>query len=150
VVEGGKLGGILVDVAGETGGPLRVVIGIGVNVRASPGLALEVDADGGALRPATLSALVPGREIGRNQLAACLLNALCRNLDEFAFSSFAAFAPRWRARDWLLGQAVSISSGSQILNGIASGITDDGALLINVDNQLRPVFSGDVTLRRQS
>lgn len=150
VADGGKLGGILVDVAGETGGPLRIVIGIGVNVRASPGLATEVNADGGNLPPATLNALVPGRDVSRNQLTGYLLNALYQNLDDFAVSGFAAFAPRWRCRDYLSGQAVSVSSGSQILRGIARGITDDGALLIDVDGQLMPVFSGDVTLRRQS
>ena len=36
---GGKVGGILVEVAGEPGGPLRAVIGIGLNVRPVPGIA---------------------------------------------------------------------------------------------------------------
>lgn len=148
VAEGGKLGGILVEVSGESGGPLRIVIGIGVNVRASPRLAPEVDADGG-MRPATLDALVPGRQISRNELAGCLLNALYRNLSDFADSGFAAFAPRWRSRDYLLGQPVAVSSGSQTISGIAAGIADDGALLIDVGDRLMPVFSGDVTLRRQ-
>jgi BirA family biotin operon repressor/biotin-[acetyl-CoA-carboxylase] ligase len=149
VAHGGKLGGILVDVTGEAGGPLRVVIGVGVNVQASPGLVAEVDADGGNLRPAALDTLVPGRAVSRNQLAGQLLNALHRNLSEFAIAGFVAFAPRWRARDYLLGQSVTISTGSQILSGIARGITDDGALLLAVGERLMPVFSGDVTLRRQ-
>jgi BirA family biotin operon repressor/biotin-[acetyl-CoA-carboxylase] ligase len=149
VTDGGKLGGILVDVAGESGGPLRVVIGIGVNVRASPGLSAEVDADGGSLQPATLDSLVPGGAVSRNQLAGCLMNALHSNLSEFASTGFSAFAPRWRARDYLLGRPVTITGGSQKLNGIAQGIADDGALLLAVNNVLTPVFSGDVTLRLQ-
>ena len=148
VADGGKLGGILVDVAGETGGPLRIVIGIGLNVCGSPQLAAEVDADGGNLRPVALDALVKGRNVSRNQLAGYLLNALYRNLTEFADSGFATFAPRWRRRDCLLGETISISSGSQTLSGVASGITDDGALLIAVDGRLTAVFSGDVSLRR--
>ncbi|MCL4792639.1 MAG: biotin--[acetyl-CoA-carboxylase] ligase, partial [Gammaproteobacteria bacterium] len=148
VADGGKLGGILVDVAGEAGGPLRIVIGIGLNVCASPQLAAEVDADGGNLRPVALDALLKGRNVSRNQLAGYLLNALYRNLTEFADSGFATFAPRWRRRDCLLGETISISSGSQILSGVASGITDDGALLIAVDGRRTAVFSGDVSLRR--
>ena len=147
IADGGKLGGILVEVSGESGGPLRIVIGIGVNVRASPRLAPEVDADGGNLRPATLDTLVPERQISRNQLAGCLLNALYRNLGEFADSGFAAFGPRWRRRDYLFGQPVAVSSGSQTIRGIAAGIADDGALLIDVGGRLVPVLSGDVTLR---
>ena len=146
--DGGKLGGILVEVSGEAGGPLRIVIGIGVNVLASPHLAPEVGADGG-MRPATLDALVPGRQISRNQLAGGLLNALYRNLSAFADSGFAAFAPHWRGRDYLFGQPVAVSSGSQTISGIARGIADDGALLIDVGDRLMPVFSGDVTLRQQ-
>jgi BirA family biotin operon repressor/biotin-[acetyl-CoA-carboxylase] ligase len=149
VAHGGKLGGILVDVTGEAGGPLRVVIGIGMNVQASPGLVAEVGADGGNLPPAALDALVADRNISRNQLAGQLLNALHRNLSEFASAGFAAFAPRWRARDYLLGQSVSISTGSQTISGIARGIADDGALLLDVGERLMPFFSGDVTLRRQ-
>jgi BirA family biotin operon repressor/biotin-[acetyl-CoA-carboxylase] ligase len=150
VADGGKLGGILVDVSGEAGGPLRIVIGIGVNVGASPGLAPEIEADGGSLRPVALNALVSDLDISRNQLAGYLLNALYRNLDDFSNSGFAAFAARWRTRDYLCGRPVSVSSGSQTLSGIASGITDDGALLIDVGDQRMAVFSGDVTLRRQS
>ena len=149
IANGGKLGGILVDVTGEAGGPLRVVIGVGVNVQASPGLVAEVGADGGNLPPAALDALAPGRAVSRNQLAGQLLNALHRNLSGFASAGFSAFAPRWRARDHLLGRAVTISTGSQTLSGIARGIADDGALLLAVDERLIPVFSGDVTLRRQ-
>lgn len=149
VADGGKLGGILVDVAGETGGPLRVVIGIGINVHVSAGLDAEVDADGGNLRPVTLDALVPGSQASRNHLAGCLVNALYRNLGEFAYSGFAAFAPRWRSRDYLRGQPVTVSSGSQRFTGVAQGIADDGALLVEVGGVLMPVFSADVTLRRQ-
>jgi BirA family biotin operon repressor/biotin-[acetyl-CoA-carboxylase] ligase len=149
VADGGKLGGILVDVAGESGGPLRLVIGIGINVHASPGLDAEVGADGGNLPPATLDTVVPGGRVSRSQLAGYLLSALYRNLGEFAGSGFAAFAPRWRARDYLLGQAVLITSGSRNFSGVARGIADDGALFVEVDNALIPVFSGDVTLRRQ-
>lgn len=150
VAHGGKLGGILVDVTGEAGGPLRVVIGVGLNVQASSGLVAEVGADGGNLPPAALDALVAERGVSRNHLAGQLLNALHRNLSEFAIAGFSAFAPRWRTRDYLLGQAVTISTGSQTFSGVARGINDDGALLLAVGERLMPVFSGDVTLRRQS
>lgn len=149
VADGGKLGGILVDVAGETGGPLRVVIGIGLNVHASTGLGSKVDGDGGSLLPATLDMFVSGGQVSRNQLAGGLLNALHRNLIGFASSGFAPFAPRWRGKDYLQGQSVTVTSGSQTFCGIARGIADDGAMMVTVNDALIPVYSGDVTLRRQ-
>ncbi len=144
----GKLGGILVDVAGETGGPLRVVIGIGLNVHASTSLGSKVDGDGGSLLPATLDTFVSGGQVSRNQLAGCLLNALHRNLVEFASSGFAPFASRWRSKDYLLGQLVTVTSSSKTFCGISGGIADDGAMIVVVNDALTPVYSGDVTLRR--
>ena len=146
--DGGKLGGILVEVSGEAGGPLRIVIGIGVNVLASPHLAPEVDADGG-MRPATLDALVPGRQISRNQLAGGLLNALYRNLSDVRGFGFCCVCTALAWPGLPVWPACRCFQWFAEISGIARGIADDGALLIDVGDRLMPVFSGDVTLRRQ-
>ena len=83
------------------------------------------------------------------QRTAGLASHVDQNTAEFAGSGFTAFAPRWRTSDYLRGQSVTISSGSQRFSGIAQGIADDGALLVEVGGVLMPVFSADVTLRRE-
>ena len=147
MADGGKLGGILVEVAGESGGPLRVVVGVGLNVRPVPGLASELEAEGGAVRAVALDELRPGDTTGRNRLVGALMNALADSLQSFATGGLATFIGDWRRHDFLLGQRVTVTSGVQTTRGVARGIADDGALLLEVDGRIVPVLAGDVSLR---
>lgn len=143
----GKLAGILVDVAGEAGGPLRVVIGIGLNVHTTTGLDAGVMAEGGAV-PAALDQLGPTPVPTRNRVVAGLLASLHRHLADFAIRGFGPFATDFTHQDYLLGQPVSVRSGSGYLEGIARGIGADGVLLVEAGGQMNRVVAGDVTLRR--
>jgi BirA family biotin operon repressor/biotin-[acetyl-CoA-carboxylase] ligase len=143
----GKLAGILVDVAGEAGGPLRVVIGIGLNVHTTSGLDAGVTADGGAA-PAALDQLGPGPVPARNRVVASLLTSLHRHLAGFSGSGFGRYAADFSQQDYLLGQTVSVQAGNSSLVGVARGIGADGALLVEVGGQVQRVVAGDVTLRR--
>ena len=147
MADGGKLGGILVEVAGESGGPLRVIVGVGLNVRPVPGLTSELEAEGGAVRAVALDELRPGETTSRNWLVGALLNALADSLRDFATGGFATFIGDWRRHDFLLGQQVTVTSGVQMTRGVARGIADDGALLLEVDDRIVSVLAGDVTLR---
>ena len=144
VTPSGKLAGLLVDVEGETSGPLKAVVGVGVNVASVPALPVG-DATTKQLLPTCLAS-----EDGlpdRNQLAASLLDQLISTLVEFTAHGFAPFADRWRRWDAYSGQAVEIAVGARRRVGIARGITAEGALLLEVGGQLEQVYSGDVSLR---
>ena len=56
----------------------------------------------------------------------------------------APFVERFAHRDVLRGRAVHLSDGSQ---GVAEGIAADGSLLLRTPQGLRPVISGDVSVR---
>jgi len=142
----GKLAGILVDVAGEAGGPLRVVIGIGLNVHTTAGLETGVRAEGGVL-PAALDQLGRGPVPSRNQIVAALLASLHRHLVTFAGQGFGPMAGDFSQQDYLLGQRVSVQSGARAVEGMACGIGPDGALLLELDGRVTRVVAGDVTLR---
>lgn len=142
----GKVAGILVDVAGEAGGPLRVVIGIGLNVHTTVGLDAGVTAEGGAA-PAALDQLGPAPVPARNQVVASLLGALRRHLTAFAEQGFGPFSADFSRQDYLLGRLVSIRSGACCLEGTARGIGADGALLVEAQGTVNRVVAGDVTLR---
>lgn len=143
---GGKLGGLLVDVDGDARGPLRVVVGCGINLTVPPGLAAGV-ADDGGLPPAGLDRALPGAAGRRNELAACLCGALAAVLADFAHGGFAPFADEWRRHDWLYGRAVAVGQGATQATGVARGIAADGALLVEGPDGIAAVLSGDVTLR---
>lgn len=146
VLAGGKLGGLLVDVDGEARGPLRVIVGVGLNLAVPAGLAAGVAADGG-IPPTGLDAALPGAPERRNELAARTCGALAALLEGFAREGFAPLADEWRRHDALFGREVTVRQGAGAVGGVARGIAPDGALLVERPEGLAAVVAGDVTLR---
>jgi BirA family biotin operon repressor/biotin-[acetyl-CoA-carboxylase] ligase len=144
---GGKVGGILVEVAGEPGGPLRVVIGVGLNVRPVPAIEAAVRDEGGDAPVVALDNLGTGSPVKRNILVAALLNDLHGSLRSFSEDGWQGFLAAWRRHDYLADRPVVVTRGTDTLPGIARGIADDGALLVETEGRLVPVVAGDVTLR---
>lgn len=142
----GKLGGLLVDVQGETDGPIAVVVGIGLNIDVSAETASRVSGTGG-LPPVGLRGLTPGTEPSRNRLAAQIINAMHGVLAEFGRNGFGAFVAEWRRYDRLDGRPVTVRTGQQERAGIARGIADDGALLVEADGKMERLMAGEVSLR---
>lgn len=146
----GKVGGILVEVAGESGGPLRAVIGIGLNVRPVPGIAAALRDEGGNAIAVGLDELKRAGCLERNALVAALLNALHSSLQIFSRGGGASILEAWRRYDYLAGRSVAVTSGRDVLRGTARGIADDGSLLVETAEGIVPVVAGDVTLRMPS
>ncbi len=145
MVSGKKLGGILVDMQGEPPGQVRSVIGIGINVR-MPRMAAETIGQPWS----DLAALVPGKTADRNRLAAALIEELMTVLQLFAVQGFDAFTADWRALDLAAGRPVNLHFQQQIIEGMALGVDQDGALLLRTDAGTRRFVSGDLSLRIQS
>lgn len=140
---GRKLGGILLEMRGEAGGASDVVIGLGLNVSMPSASDKEIDQPWVDLQE-ILGSSRPHRAV----LAGQLSTALCRGVQDFCRSGFAAFAQEYARRDVLDGHAVSVEQAGQALRGVARGIEDDGALRVCVDGDVRRFVSGDVSLRR--
>jgi len=146
VAGGAKLGGLLIDVEGESAGPLRAVVGIGINIEPVADLADRFDgAD--ALRPVGLRSLGDVATLTRNRVAGAIIDSLAIVLPRFAATGFAEFAAEWRRCDVMRGAAVNLRVGDQSTSGVAAGIDDDGALLFDDGDGVRPVLSGEVTVR---
>jgi BirA family biotin operon repressor/biotin-[acetyl-CoA-carboxylase] ligase len=144
VVGTGKLGGILIELRAEAGGPALVVIGIGMNVALGPALLEQVLATG--TRAVDLSGLgVPACD--RNHLAAALISACIAGLEEFERAGFRPFVAEWRAADALAGQPVAVSADAGTVIGHARGIDAAGALCVQTREGLRRFVSGDVSVR---
>ena len=142
-VDNRKLGGILIQLRGEAGGPCDAVIGLGINVLMPAAHATQID------QPwCDLAALTEGKAVSRNRLAAKVIDTLLPALDQFEQNGLAPFLPRWRALDALLGQAVRVLDGRDARDGIACGIDDEGALCVRHDGGQRRYHGGEVSLRR--
>ncbi|MFC4160165.1 biotin--[acetyl-CoA-carboxylase] ligase [Chitinimonas lacunae] len=137
----GKLGGILIEVAGDSLGPSAVVIGIGLNHRLS------------ALARAALDqAAADLTELGcpgdRNRLLAAILTQLAELLPRFERDGFAPFVNDWTARHALHGQpARLLRPDGSTLDGTVLGISADGALRFAAGEGEVLVHAGEVSLR---
>jgi BirA family biotin operon repressor/biotin-[acetyl-CoA-carboxylase] ligase len=142
-----KLGGILIEMRGETTGPAYVVIGIGVNMR-MPATARLALAEQQAALVADVNDVLRERRPTRNALIAALTEEFIAMLDVFAQRGFDAFIEEWRALDALAGVSVRVMNGAQTHVGVARGVDADGGLLVDIDGEQRKFVSGEVSLRR--
>ncbi|MET0717401.1 MAG: bifunctional biotin--[acetyl-CoA-carboxylase] ligase/biotin operon repressor BirA [Pseudoxanthomonas sp.] len=143
VVEGRKLGGLLVEGGGEHAGPVRAVIGLGLNVRMPDAMAATLD------QPWIDLARLADPPPSRNLLAARLLTHLVPALDEFDARGLAPFLARYAAFDALTGQEVNVHLAGGVQAGTAIGIAEDGALRVRVDGEERVFHAGQVSVRTQ-
>ncbi len=139
---GKKIAGILIEMQGEALGPSAVVVGAGINVRLSPAVDTRID------QPAADLETVLGHAVDRNRLLAVLLLELNRVLLEFEREGFEPFRDDWQRRHVHQGCAVRLTlPGGLCEAGMARGINNDGALLLETTRGVRPFHSGDVSLR---
>lgn len=143
---GRKLGGILIEMRGESAGPAQVIIGIGINMR-MPASARLTLAEHQAALVADVHEILRERAPTRNALIAALIEELIAMLETFSKHGFEPFAAQWRALDVLHHANVKILAGSETTFGVARGVDDDGALLVDVDGELKRFVSGEVSVR---
>ncbi len=138
-----KLGGILVEGGGEHAGPVRAVIGIGLNVRMPHADVVDID------QPWIDLAAINTPPPSRNALAAGVLTHLLPALETFDREGLAPFLPRYVAMDGLAGRTITVQAGDGDHVGQALGIADDGALRVGLADGERVFHSGDVSVRSQ-
>jgi BirA family biotin operon repressor/biotin-[acetyl-CoA-carboxylase] ligase len=136
-----KLGGILIEQRGEAGGACRVVIGLGLNCSMRNATSAQI-----GRRWTSLAEQL--REMpSRNLLAARILEQWLAMLERFAREGFAPFEPDFRALDVLRNRAITVELAEGAIGGVARGVDDAGALLVDTDAGRTRILSGDVALR---
>jgi BirA family biotin operon repressor/biotin-[acetyl-CoA-carboxylase] ligase len=147
VVADRKLGGILIELRAEAGGPGYVVIGVGLNV--ALGAAVRTALAAAGADPVDLASLTL-RPIDRNALAAGIVAELLTALTVFTEQGFASFAAEWASADSLRGRAVRLESVSGTAQGIAQGVDAGGALQVATAHGLERFLSAEVTVRPEA
>ena len=143
VLPAGKLGGILIEVEGDALGPSAAVIGIGLNVRLSPALRRRIDQPAIDLVDAGAAATTD-----RNDILGALLRELCVALAAFEQGGFHQFRDEWQAYHAHQDRPVVLLRPDGVReSGVARGVNDDGALLIEQGETMRICLAGDVSLR---
>lgn len=145
VYQSRKLGGILLELFGEAGGPCDVVAGVGLNVAMPEHGAQLVD------QPwIDLQSILGSRCPGRNRVAAALLNEVLQSLARYEQDGFSPFLADWRLRDIAAGKDIHLQLPAQRISGTALGVDDTGALLIRAGVETLRFASGEISLRLAS
>ena len=138
-----KLGGILTELGlNPKGGVDYAIIGIGINCcQAETDFAPEIRDIAGSL------SMAAGREIDRSQVAAAMMDALCR-MSGNLLSGKAWLLDQYRKDCITVGQDISLLRGEEVRHGHAVDVDDNGALVVAFpDGSMEAVNSGEVSVR---
>lgn len=136
-----KLAGILVEMSGQAGAAANLVIGMGLNLMMS-------EATEGITQPwACLDEVADNQQIDRNQLAIIMITTLHKALDDYELYGMAGFVERWNRLDNFIDRPVKLLMGPREISGIARGINEQGAVLLETENGLETFIGGEISLR---
>ncbi len=137
IAGGRKLGGILLDSASSPSGT-TVVCGLGLNMKLQRGLEFE-------LSPVDLDSLLAEMP-PMDALAAAMIESFATTTGRYEAEGFAAFTADWSALDWLRGRRVVVEQQDERREGIAAGVAETGALIVEDGEVEHHVVSGTVRL----
>lgn len=137
-----KLGGLLVEGGGGPDGPVRAVLGLGLNLRMP-----EATAAGIGQPWCDLASLPNPAPPSRSALAAALLARLVPALERFDREGLAPFLPLYAELDVLAGREAELRAGSVVQAGTVLGLAADGALRLEIDGRERCFHAGEASLR---
>jgi len=137
----GKVGGILIETAGDNAGPIAAVIGVGINMRLDTSVRERIG------RPVTDVAASGVAMPSRTAVLAGLLSSIASSLELFSREGFAPFRQAWLDRHAWQGRRVILSqAGDRVADGEVLGIADDGALELSSKQGIRRFHNGELSL----
>lgn len=139
-VDGKKLCGILVELAGQAHAGCDVIIGIGMNIRLPQQALDNIDQQYIDLAGACQAG------IDRNLLVAMLQQQLSGLLTEFSSKGFSGFVEEFDQYNQYYNQEVKLIGNNEI-KGICLGVDQQGALLIKNTEGVQAYFGGELSLR---
>lgn len=140
-LNGVKLAGILIDLEGQALEPCHSIIGVGLNLDMPEQAAEQIDQKWTDLQSQSKS------KIDRNKLSAQLIHHLLKRLHQHQNEGLLGMLDEWHTQDFYLNKRVKLLTGERITKGICRGVNNQGALMLEVDGQVKPIYGGEVSLR---
>lgn len=140
LLDGRKIAGILIELAGDPSSICQVVIGIGINVNMTGAIA-DIDQPWASLQGHT------GRLVDRTALALRLSHWLQRYLELHRENGFSGLRQEWEACHLWQGAEASLLAGPQRIDGVVLGVDQQGALRMQVAGEERHFSGGELSLR---
>ena len=136
-----KLGGLLIELNQNSSDNLVATVGLGINYLLPSNLHWDDILSHSAI---DIHSIKGDMAIGRNFLAANLINTMIDSLDSFNDESLKDLQLVWRNLDMLFGQQLKIQVGDDIYQGIDSGIDNQGQLILDDNGISQKVISGHI------
>ncbi len=127
-----KLAGILIDAVPSGLGLDWLVIGIGINLREAPRIEGR----------RTIALGEYGIELAPQTVA----NAVLERLEYWQNAPSAAIMQAWLARAHGIGTPIEVQTGGKLLQGSFAGLTLAGELLLQSENRIEAISTGEVLL----
>ena len=147
-----KLGGILIEGGqAKPTDPSWMIVGIGLNLRNANSIEKNLHKVG--TKVSAIEDLLPKNSVlpDAEYLWLSLLDSLVQHFQDFDVRGFDPHQQEWSTWDACANQAVCLSgAGKEPIFGVAKGIGIDGALLLEQNEKVIPIYAGDVSLRVQS
>jgi BirA family biotin operon repressor/biotin-[acetyl-CoA-carboxylase] ligase len=142
MVDGRKVGGILLETELAQSMLAWAIIGIGINVDWNP----STDPTLGPTATSVSTAL--GHPVGRAEILFPLLRRLDSRYAQLKAEGPTEIFHEWRTRLDTLRQHVAVEENGHVINGIAEDVTPEGALVLRTsDGATRLVTAGNVSVR---
>ena len=136
-----KLGGLLIELNQNSADNLVATVGLGINYLLPSNLQWDDILSHSAI---DIHSIKGDMEIGRNFLAANLINTMINSLDTFNDESLKDLQHVWSNLDMLIGKQLKIQVGDDIYQGIDSGIDSLGQLILDDNGIFKKVISGHI------
>ncbi|NNJ90868.1 MAG: bifunctional biotin--[acetyl-CoA-carboxylase] ligase/biotin operon repressor BirA [Gammaproteobacteria bacterium] len=143
-INGKKVAGLLLEVKGEAEGPVKAVLGVGLNLDMS-------ETEGSNItQPFTdIKSHLNGVLPSRTTMVSDLTERLYLAIQEYQQKGLAGFLELWKRYDLYLGQEVIITSAANQFQGIYRGLDEQGRLLLETRQSIKIFSAGEVSLRKQ-
>ena len=147
VVDGKKLGGILIETQGDMLGPMIAVIGVGLNVRLPESIKLTIDQPVTDLATVSADAAVASPALNRNILLPAILAQLVAVLDQFQRGGFGSLRDQWRVLHAHQGCWVDVNGATECFVAKVLDVSEDGALIVERDGARLRLTAAEISIR---
>jgi BirA family biotin operon repressor/biotin-[acetyl-CoA-carboxylase] ligase len=147
MIAGSKVAGILLEISAEADRVNHAVIGIGINANFESSSILTALKDESAQRVTSLRSEL-GHNVSRLELTRDILEKLEKYYLLLVNEGSSSLIEAWKNHSDMIGRKVTVSQDAKTLKGTATGIKDDGSLVLRTTTGKNlSIVSGDVHVR---
>jgi BirA family biotin operon repressor/biotin-[acetyl-CoA-carboxylase] ligase len=145
VLDGKKLGGVLIETQGDMLGPTAVVIGVGLNVHLPELLSTDIDQ-----AVTDVQSQLPS-PVSRSLLLATLLRELVAILEQFSVAGFPALREEWIGSHALHNRSIQVMRDTaDTFEAVVRDVAADGSLIVEAARQRIVLTSAEISVRDAS